>query len=33
MGLEVEGLTTEVNGKIYSFPFAVEGRGLIYNKV
>lgn len=29
---EVEGLTTEVNGKIYSFPFAVEGRGLIYNK-
>ena len=29
---EVEGLTTEVNGKLYSFPFAVEGRGLIYNK-
>ncbi len=29
---EVEGMTTEVNGKVYSYPFCVEGRGLIYNK-
>ncbi len=29
---EVEGLTTEVNGKVYSFPFCIEGRGIIYNK-
>ncbi len=29
---EVEGLTTEVNGTLYSFPFAIEGRGIIYNK-
>ena len=24
--------TTQVDGKIYSFPFCVEGRGIIYNK-
>lgn len=24
--------TYELNGKVYSFPFCVEGRGLIYNK-
>ena len=23
---------TEVNGKIYSFPLCIEGRGLIYNR-
>ena len=25
-------LTTKVDGKVYSFPFCVEGRGIIYNK-
>lgn len=29
---ECEGQTLSVNGKVYSFPFCVEGRGLIYNK-
>ena len=29
---EAEGYLTEVNGKVYSFPLCVEGRGLIYNK-
>ncbi len=29
---EVEGNTLDVNGTVYSFPFCVEGRGLIYNK-
>lgn len=29
---EAEGYTTEVNGKIYSFPICIEGRGMIYNK-
>lgn len=29
---EVEGQLTKVNDKVYSFPFCVEGRGLIYNK-
>ena len=29
---EAEGYLTEVNGKIYSFPLCIEGRGLIYNK-
>ncbi|HEX3023000.1 MAG TPA: ABC transporter substrate-binding protein [Lachnospiraceae bacterium] len=29
---EVEGLTTSVDGKVYSFPFCIEGRGIIYNK-
>ena len=29
---ECEGQTMSVNGKVYSFPFCVEGRGLIYNK-
>lgn len=29
---EAEGYLTEVNGKIYSFPLCVEGRGIIYNK-
>lgn len=29
---EAEGYTTEVNGKIYSFPLCIEGRGIIYNK-
>lgn len=29
---EAEGYTTEVNGKIYSFPLCIEGRGMIYNK-
>ena len=24
--------TTQVDGKVYSFPFCVEGRGIIYNK-
>jgi raffinose/stachyose/melibiose transport system substrate-binding protein len=27
-----ENQVTKINGKIYSFPFCVEGRGLIYNK-
>lgn len=29
---ECDGQTMSVNGTIYSFPFCVEGRGLIYNK-
>lgn len=29
---EAEGYLTEINGKIYSFPLCVEGRGLIYHK-
>jgi len=29
---ECEGQTLDINGKVYSFPFCVEGRGLIYNK-
>lgn len=29
---EAEGYLTEINGKVYSFPLCVEGRGLIYNK-
>lgn len=29
---EAEEYLTEVNGKIYSFPLCIEGRGLIYNK-
>ena len=30
--LEAEGYLTEVDGKVYSFPLCIEGRGLIYNK-
>ncbi len=29
---EAEGYITEVNGKVYSFPLCIEGRGIIYNK-
>lgn len=29
---EAEAYLTEVNGKVYSFPLCIEGRGLIYNK-
>jgi raffinose/stachyose/melibiose transport system substrate-binding protein len=29
---ECEDQLTKINGKVYSFPFCVEGRGLIYNK-
>lgn len=29
---EAEGYVTEVNGKVYSFPLCIEGRGVIYNK-
>lgn len=29
---EAEGYLTEVNGRIYSFPLCIEGRGIIYNK-
>ena len=29
---EAEEYLTEVNGKIYSFPLCIEGRGIIYNK-
>ena len=29
---EAEGYLTEVNGKIYSFPLCIEGRGIIYRK-
>ena len=29
---EAEDYLTEVNGKIYSFPLCIEGRGLIYNR-
>jgi len=29
---ECEGQVTKIDDKVYSFPFCVEGRGLIYNK-
>lgn len=29
---EAEGYTTDIDGKIYSFPLCIEGRGIIYNK-
>lgn len=29
---EAENYLTEVNGKVYSFPLCIEGRGLIYNR-
>ncbi len=29
---ECENQVTKINDKVYSFPFCVEGRGLIYNK-
>ncbi len=29
---EAEGYTTDIHGKIYSFPLCIEGRGIIYNK-
>mgnify|MGYP005763525505 FL=1 len=29
---EAKGYLTEVNGKVYSFPLCIEGRGMIYNK-
>lgn len=29
---ECEGSATKIDGKVYSFPFCIEGRGLIYNK-
>lgn len=29
---EAEGYLTEINGRVYSFPLCIEGRGLIYNK-
>lgn len=29
---EAKEYLTEVNGKVYSFPLCIEGRGLIYNK-
>ena len=29
---ECESNITQVNGKVYSFPFCIEGRGIIYNK-
>lgn len=29
---EAEEYLTEVNGKVYSFPLCIEGRGIIYNK-
>lgn len=29
---EAEDYLTEVNGKVYSFPLCIEGRGLIYHK-
>lgn len=29
---EAEEYITKVNGKVYSFPLCIEGRGLIYNK-
>ena len=29
---EAEGYLTTVNGKVYSFPLCIEGRGIIYNK-
>ena len=30
---EAEGYLTEVNGKVYSFPLCIEGRGIIYIKI
>ena len=29
---EAEGYLTKVNGKVYSLPLCIEGRGIIYNK-
>jgi len=29
---EAEGYLTQINGKVYSFPLCIEGRGIIYNK-
>ncbi len=29
---ECEDSVTKVNGKVYSFPFCIEGRGIIYNR-
>ena len=29
---EAQGYLTEVNGKVYSLPLCIEGRGIIYNK-
>lgn len=29
---EAEGYLTEIDGRIYSFPLCIEGRGIIYNK-
>lgn len=29
---EAEGYLTKVNGRIYSFPLCIEGRGIIYNR-
>lgn len=29
---EAEGYVTEINGKVYSFPLCIEGRGIIYNQ-
>ena len=29
---EAEGYLTEIDGKVYSFPLCIEGRGLIYNQ-
>ena len=29
---EAEEYLTKINGKVYSFPLCIEGRGIIYNK-
>ena len=29
---EMGGMTADINGKVYSFPLCIEGRGIIYNK-
>jgi len=29
---DTQAMITKVDGKVYSFPFCIEGRGLIYNK-
>lgn len=29
---EAQGYLTEINGKVYSLPLCIEGRGIIYNK-
>lgn len=29
---EAEGYLTQIDGKVYSFPLCIEGRGIIYNK-